>query len=699
MNAQQQLLIASYWDNALLKEEQNELLDLLRTDPDVRAEFMNQMRLHRELEFVFSDTAEAESMALRRILLFLESSGANDQFVADIRKKYNAKPSARTAPARKSFAQQYVRESFKVNWGFRVAAALAASVLIIAGGYWLLNRNGLLNRPEYTSSISAMASVQSVEGMVTITRSGKTIYAVAGAQIQGQDTVVASSNGRAEIKYGTEETTIKLLSGATARFWLQDEAKRVRLDAGTLVCRIAKQAEGRAMHFVTPHAEAVVVGTQLKLAVSNDTTRLEVTEGKVELAMNEQGAVVVGAGEFAMAGKGLELKTQPIEPAADVQPHADQVKAQVQSASDYYRRWPNGIPADPNFFPIWVWNQDPSNAAAYKAAGINLYINPCSLSEKELAEVSAADMKLICQLGDTASRHLSDKTIVGWFNYNEPDRVRAAGDADGQYQNASEIIKIYNNILAKDRSRPVYLHLGEGVGRDDAPERGPRINHPEDYREYVKGADIADFRIFPVNSDDQKLRGKFWYIARGAENLRGCSDNSKPVWGWVECTKIFPDSPAKPTPAQVRTEVWMALIHGANGFGYMCHTRVPSFEPAGLLRDAVMLLAVSNINRQVASLAPVLNSPTIANGATVESGNAAVPVDIMVKKYGDATYIFAITMREGTTTATFTVPDGDSVEVLGESRVLGVSNGKFSDRFESYAVHIYKLSALSQARN
>ena len=48
MNAQQQLLIASYWDNALSEEEQAELLDLLRADPDVRAEFMNLLHLRAD---------------------------------------------------------------------------------------------------------------------------------------------------------------------------------------------------------------------------------------------------------------------------------------------------------------------------------------------------------------------------------------------------------------------------------------------------------------------------------------------------------------------------------------------------------------------------------------------------------------------------------------------------------------------------
>ena len=46
-----------------------------------------------------------------------------------------------------------------------------------------------------------------------------------------------------------------------------------------------------------------------------------------------------------------------------------------------YARWTNGLSSDPNYFPIAVWVQQPSNAERYKEAGINLYVGlwrgPC----------------------------------------------------------------------------------------------------------------------------------------------------------------------------------------------------------------------------------------------------------------------------------------------------------------------------------
>ena len=45
-----------------------------------------------------------------------------------------------------------------------------------------------------------------------------------------------------------------------------------------------------------------------------------------------------------------------------------------------------------------------------------------------------------------------------------------------------------------------------------------------------------------------------------------------------------------------------------------------------------MLAAVTAINRQIRELAPVLNSPTVANGVTVHSSAAAAPIAAMVKR-------------------------------------------------------------------
>jgi hypothetical protein len=66
----------------------------------------------------------------------------------------------------------------------------------------------------------------------------------------------------------------------------------------------------------------------------------------------------------------------------------------------------------------------------------------------------------------------------------------------------------------------------------------------------------------------------------------------------------------------------------------------------------------------------------------------------MVKQFGGATYLFAVAMREGATTATFNIKGAEGekkVEVIDEGRTLSCVNGSFKDSFSSWDTHLYRL--------
>ena len=110
-----------------------------------------------------------------------------------------------------------------------------------------------------------------------------------------------------------------------------------------------------------------------------------------------------------------------------------------------------------------------------------------------------------------------------------------------------------------------------------------------------------------------------------------------------------------------------------------------------MLHDSEMINSVKAINAEVTSLAGVLNSPDITGYATVKTSNQSVPVDFLAKKDGRTYYVFAVAMRNGSTTATFEVKSGKMVEVLGENRTIRIKKGRFNDEFKSYGVHLYKI--------
>lgn len=358
--------------------------------------------------------------------------------------------------------------------------------------------------------------------------------------------------------------------------------------------------------------------------------------------------------------------------------------------------WRVGRLAGENFFPIAVWLQNPTNAPRYRAAGINLYVGLWrGPTEAQLSALKKADVALICHQNAVGLAHLDDPTIVGWMHGDEPDNAQSlgAGKGYGPPVPPEKIVDDYERIRAADPSRPVLLNLGQGVAWDNWHGRGVRTNHPEDYPLYIKGCDIASFDIYPVTHRNAQVAGKLEYVARGVERLVEWTADRQGVWNCIECTRINHPT-QKPTPHQVRCEVWMALIHGSQGLIYFVHEWEPSFNEAALLADAQMLEAVTRINRRIGQLAPVLNGPTISDGIEVVSNRPEVPIATMMKRHEGKTYLFAVAMRDGATSARFLI-DGLSgartVTVLDEDRTLESNDGAITDDFAPYDVHLYQI--------
>jgi len=364
-------------------------------------------------------------------------------------------------------------------------------------------------------------------------------------------------------------------------------------------------------------------------------------------------------------------------------------------AASPYVKWKNGPSQNADFFPIAVWLQSPGKADKYREAGFNTYVGLWKgPTEKQLAELKKAGIKVICHQNEVGLRHIDDPTIIGWMHGDEPDNAQSLGKGKGYGPPIlpGKIIDDYHKIRRADPSRPVLLNLGQGVAWDRWHGRGVRTNHPEDYPEYIKGCDIASFDIYPAVHDKSEVAGNLWFVAKGVERLVEWTEGKKVVWNCIECTRIG-NPKRKATPQQVRCEVWMSIIHGSMGLIYFVHEWQPRFNESALLSDPAMLSAVTAINRQIIELAPVLNSPAIDNAAGVSSSNEAVPIATMVKKHDGAMYLFAVAMRGDKTTATFTMQHAESiktVEVIGVNRTIVLNDGVFKDDFEAWGVHLYR---------
>jgi hypothetical protein len=379
-----------------------------------------------------------------------------------------------------------------------------------------------------------------------------------------------------------------------------------------------------------------------------------------------------------------------------------------------------------DFFFIGAWCQQPEDAALFKKAGFNAYVSlwQCP-TEAQLALLRQAGMPVICEQNEVALKHLDDPLILGWMQPDEPDIAQMQPDGNyGPCMDPATLMRAYAIWKERDPQRPVYLGLSKGVSDINWHGRGVCTGKWQMYPEYIKSCDIVSFDIYPANDHP----GELWRVPKGVDSLYAWSDRSQPVWCAIECTK-FNRRGQKPTPAEVRTEIWMALIHGVRGIIYFCHGEVEAavryttaelpdpemreavnrvreavdretdhgrkFYERALLANGPMLLSLQKINGEIQALAPVLNSPTLKGAVSITSSDPAIPIDIMVKQKNTSTYIFAVSMRPGEVRGSFSLKSpirAKQVEVAGEGRTIEIKNGIFEDSFTSYAVHHYKIT-------
>jgi len=338
--------------------------------------------------------------------------------------------------------------------------------------------------------------------------------------------------------------------------------------------------------------------------------------------------------------------------------------------------------------------QNPDNAGRFAAVGIEsftgLWMGP---TDAQLAALGAARASTFCEQAAVWREHLDDRAITAWMQPDGPDNAQE--NASGGYDPCvppATVRQRYDGLAANDRSRPIYLGLGRGVADTQWVGRGTCTGMTEMYEEYIESGDLLSFHIYPHN-DGLPLE----LVAAGVDNLQMWSGARKPINATIEASDI--NGGARPSPADLAAEVWMALVHGAASVQYYCHRFMPSFSETDCLDDPPTAAALAAINARIRALAPVLNVPSVANGVEVASSPADVPIDVMLKRHGGATYLFAVAMRGTATRATFTLralPARATVEVLDETRqlpVTPVSAGvSFADDFAGYGVHLYRVT-------
>ncbi len=358
-------------------------------------------------------------------------------------------------------------------------------------------------------------------------------------------------------------------------------------------------------------------------------------------------------------------------------------QSQASGNSPYV--WQNGPSASADFFPIGVWLQSPSNASKYKSLGINtfvgLYQGP---TESQLSTLASNSLPVFAYQNSVGLTSSNRRIIKGWTQLDEPDNAQPNGQGGyGPCITTDELTSRYQSMKAADATRPVFLNFGKGVFETWWFGRGFCTGDTGYYRRAKNAADIFSYDVYPINEGHAPAD-----VAKGLDNLISWVGSDKIVWNFIEASKI---ANAAPTPAQLKAEVWMSLVHGSQGIMYFVHEFNP-FREDGIFNHPDLVIAVTAVDAEITSLAPVLNSSTVAGDASVSSSGR---IDIMVKNYGGDVYVFAVAMQGSSASATLMVPSVTSgtVEVIGEGRQLSLANHTFQDSFAGYGVHLYKITS------
>ena len=231
---------------------------------------------------------------------------------------------------------------------------------------------------------------------------------------------------------------------------------------------------------------------------------------------------------------------------------------------------------------------------------------------------------------------------------------------------------------------------GKGRGSNAPAESG-----------YVAASDIVAFDIYPYNNcggdtNEKMTCGQFWLNATGVDRLHQWSNRHQAVWTDIETTVISAGTTTGPTPAQTASEVWLSLIHSANGIVYFLDTWEPSFREDGIFKSMPMVTAVTALNAQIKSLAPELNSASLPEpGRRHELEHRGARSTRWSRPRGTSLYVFSAISRAGTATGSFVDRRDDRARPSRPSSARAgrwrSSGGKFSDAFAASAVHIYQV--------
>jgi hypothetical protein len=344
----------------------------------------------------------------------------------------------------------------------------------------------------------------------------------------------------------------------------------------------------------------------------------------------------------------------------------------------------NGSP----ILPVVLWRDLPDPMARYEVARRGVDALLCPFSDDLREELDA-----LWRVGLRAIPHLPEEppaapearaewearsrrvvaevqdhpALLAWFLTDEPLWCGKPLD---------KLLESYHFHAGLDPYHPIWIN---------AAPRGTIA----DLARYNQTCDITGVDIYPVpeggthsEMEDKTLTS----VGRYVDKMRESVSDRKPVWivlqgfAWKHLFDRHDPEAVYPDLAQSRFMAFNALLHGSQGITYW---GVHSIADPGFW-DTIL-----TVTEEIQGLEPVLTAPlTGARPVTV----SAPAVRVLHRSWNGHDWLVAIHEGAEELEAELSVEGltAPSLFVHGENRTVPVAaDGRFSDRFAGYAVHVY----------
>ena len=319
------------------------------------------------------------------------------------------------------------------------------------------------------------------------------------------------------------------------------------------------------------------------------------------------------------------------------------------------------------FFPVMLIDQCTSSAVAHAhRLGINTILNEHCGGVSPHRQLSMIQSKSLAIL-PIKGRAIRGSGLLGWTFPDEPE--------NNGWTPAS-LRRVHAYTRGSTDGLVSFMTTTGGFFR--APYRDSHVRSAT-YGQFARMADVAGFDLYPLGHCQSDL-GAVYEAQRAFIRLAG----NMPTFQWIETGPIRPTycGGFTMTSAELKAEVWLAIVGGARGIGYFTHTWTPNhsaFDVSPSLQQEM-----KQTSKLLASVRQGLLGRTVLSGVNSSSVK-------LVARAGDRTYVFAVNTQRAPIKVQMSVPRlrSGTLEVVGENRSVTVAAGHFVDNFQPLAVHIY----------